>query len=441
MKIAFCLHHFLPQTVAGTEVYVLNLSRELKKQGTEVVVIIPNLGSNETNEYFYEEIKVIRYAENSVESRQMILGQQMPDGLPLFIHILEKETPSIVHFHELAPGRAFNINHLVAAKERGFRVFMTFHMPHLTCTTGSLFYKAAFACDGMIRRDKCTSCAYHSRGITSNLFNTVLTKTAGLLYGMGIDTSKMNNGPGTALAYPFLIDQLKKNLRLLSDSCDKIIVLAHWYRKILEINEVPESKLIYIQQGLPEGGGSINSSKNNDGRLKIIFVGRISEFKGVHLLIEAFTQIAPENISLDIYGPETDENYVTRCKNMADGMENIQWKGMLASDNRVDTLAGYDILCLPSTFSEMSPLVIQEAYEAGIPVLASNVYGNKEQIADNENGWLFRFKDSNDLASKLKYLVENPSVVVKAKSCLPMPSRFDGIASAHLNVYNNLERN
>lgn len=50
-------------------------------------------------------------------------------------------------------------------------------------------------------------------------------------------------------------------------------------------------------------------------------------------------------------------------------------------------------MSLCSTFSEMSPLVIQEAFAARLPVIASNVYGNAEQITHGENGLLFNFND------------------------------------------------
>ena len=63
-------------------------------------------------------------------------------------------------------------------------------------------------------------------------------------------------------------------------------------------------------------------------------------------------------------------------------------------------MADYDLLCVPSLSSEMSPLVIQEAFAAGIPVLASRGYGNIEQIRHGENGLVFNFNSADSLAIK-----------------------------------------
>jgi hypothetical protein len=60
MKLVFCLHHFLPEFVGGTEIYVANLAKQLVQKGNQVVVIIPNLGTNSTDEYFHEGIRVIK---------------------------------------------------------------------------------------------------------------------------------------------------------------------------------------------------------------------------------------------------------------------------------------------------------------------------------------------------------------------------------------------
>jgi glycosyltransferase involved in cell wall biosynthesis len=68
----------------------------------------------------------------------------------------------------------------------------------------------------------------------------------------------------------------------------------------------------------------------------------------------------------------------------------------------------------------MSPLVIKEAFAAGIPVLASNVYGNAEQINDGKNGWLFKFNDSDALKTKLQQLIDDPFLVEIAQKNLEL---------------------
>ena len=56
-----------------------------------------------------------------------------------------------------------------------------------------------------------------------------------------------------------------------------------------------------------------------------------------------------------------------------------------------------DVLVVPSVWYENSPLVIQEAFLAGTPVIASDIGGIPELVKDKENGLLFKANDDNDL--------------------------------------------
>jgi glycosyltransferase involved in cell wall biosynthesis len=103
-------------------------------------------------------------------------------------------------------------------------------------------------------------------------------------------------------------------------------------------------------------------------------------------------------------------------------------------------LSSYDLLCLPSAF-EMSPLVIQEAFTAGIPVLASNVYGNAEQITDGLNGWLFNCNDANDLEKKLQILINKPFMLAEATKHFPVLNTFTNVANDHLKLYGSIIQN
>ena len=80
-------------------------------------------------------------------------------------------------------------------------------------------------------------------------------------------------------------------------------------------------------------------------------------------------------------------------------------------------------------------MVIQEASAANVPVIASDVYGNAEQITHNENGWLFKFKDSNSLKLQLQQFIDSPSLVEKVKNNIKPVKSFSTVASEYVNVY------
>ena len=438
MKIIYVLNHFLPAQVAGTEVYVFGLCKEMQKQNIEAKVIIPNYNHPMTEVYFYDEIEIIKYAETSVQDRALIMDKRIPEGVSFFIEILKREKPDVIHFHEIVAGNGITLHHLKAAKEAGFKIVFTFHLSGYTCKTGNLMYKNKVYCDGVIHIDKCTYCSFSIQN-NNSLITNLLFPPAMLSFFLGIDTTRISSRVGTALGFPFLIKKLKTDLMDLIESCDSVVALTNWYQEILVKNGAEENKISIITQGLAQKP-NIKNWKNIETKLpiKLVFVGRISPLKGIHLLITALKNISVNDITLDIFGEAGLDEYSTYCQRESEGLLNIRWRGMLKPEGVIDELTKYDVLCLPSTFSEMSPLVIQEAFAAGIPVIASNVYGNSAPITDGENGWLFNFNDSKDLQEKLQMLLKNPDLVDVAKKNIPLVKPFDEVANEYIKLYKEI---
>ncbi len=437
MKVVHVLNHFLPQQIAGTEIYTEALVKGLQNNGIDSFVLIPNFGKTVNEVYIHDGIRVVKYAEPSVIDRSLIMGFSTPKGLQYFKEILEEEKPDIIHFQELAGSNGITISHVLAAKAAGFKIVMTFHLSFYSCKTGNLMYKDKDFCDGVINIKKCTECYFYTTKNNTYISN-FLKPFSNFIFKTGIDVSKWKNKFGTALGFPFVIQKFQDNLFLLANVADQIVVLTDWYQKILLANQLPVNKISVIKQALPIIAiPKISIQAKNKIGLNIIFLGRISKFKGLDLLINAVKNIKG-NVQLDIYGQESDMPYLAKCKALSEGMNNIFWKGILHPGEVTNSIARYDILCLPSTFSEMSPLVIQEAFAANTPVVASNVYGNSEQISDGENGWLFKFKDSNSLCSVLQNLINNPHLIDVAKTKIPNVKSFSTVAEEYIKLYEKI---
>jgi glycosyltransferase involved in cell wall biosynthesis len=118
--------------------------------------------------------------------------------------------------------------------------------------------------------------------------------------------------------------------------------------------------------------------------------------------------------------------------------KNIKWKGRLQQQDVLNTMQQYDALCLCSTFSEMSPLVIQEAFAAGIPVIASNVYGNAEQIRHEQDGLLFRFNYTASLKEQLLRCINEPALLIQMKKNSKAPRSFREVGDEYYKIYQTL---
>ena len=436
MKILHCLNHFLPLHTAGTEVYAWSLSKNLIASGFSVEVIIPNYSQHVNSYYEIDGIKVNQYAEPSTVDRKLKMGLRIPDGLPAFIKLVKEINPDIVHYHELAGSNGITIHHVEATFSLGFKNIMTFHLANYTCKAQTLMYKNSMLCDGVIDEYRCTDCMLSN---ASSLVSYPLSFFAKKAYKYRINLMRVESKLMTGLSYPFIINKLRKDLNKLVNSCHRLIVLTKWYEHILIENEVALDKIIYIPQGLiNQNSGDKEWVRKGHKNKRFIFLGRISKYKGLHLLLDALQGMSNEPIKVDIYGSDPQDDYAIMCKNRIKQMSNVFWKGKLMPGEVVSTMRNYDALILPSTFSEMSPLVIQEAFAAKIPVIASNVYGNAEQIIDKKNGWLFKYNDSKELQELLYSLLKNPEWLRSAKNFIPDVQTFDRVTSQYVEVYTTI---
>jgi len=141
-----------------------------------------------------------------------------------------------------------------------------------------------------------------------------------------------------------------------------------------------------------------------DGKLNILFVGRLEKRKGLNYLLKAYKQIKQEmpNSRLIVVGPGT--RFHKRYK----------WQVKRAGLNSYDELPRYyktaDIFCSPATGQESFGIVLLEAMAVGTPVVASNIEGYANVIAHGVDGLLVPPKDTRKLAQTLISLMSDESL-------------------------------
>ncbi len=437
MKIFFCLKTFLPQQVAGTEIYVGALAKGLMRKGLEVAVIKPIYEAKEITTYYYEGIKVLEYPESSYNDRDLQTGRKFPKGTSLFEDILNNEQPDIIHFHEISGSNGITIQHVRIAAKLKIRVFATLHVIRYVCKTSTLLYKNKYECNGVIDIKKCSICLLNQNGI-AGLAANIVGNTGVLINRLGIDLSNKKNKIACLLNYSQYIKEHKNNLVEIFELSEKIFVLNKWFRGILLKNNLPENKIVVVPQALPytklnayQPQVEIKEREN----IRLIYVGRICRIKGLDILLKAFNAIGKQNARLDIYGKVTEEDFYRECILLSKNNEQIKWKGIADPHKMISILQNYDLLVFPTMVQEMSPFITLEAFEAGISVLASDIFANREVIAEGENGWHFKFRDLKSLQDKLKYLLDNPSEIKKTKNNIPGIKNFDSVVDKHKEVY------
>ena len=339
---------------------------------------------------------------------------------------------------------ALRSGHMEEAKRLGFRTLYTIHLPGDTCRTQTLVYKGKELCDGIIRPVRCAACSLVHQNKSGDLTAGVMAHLSRGLQMAGIDTARWGNSLGTGLSSVNRIVDLQKNLERLSVSCDKMVFYAKWFREIMIENGFPAGKTEYIPPALSYAAEGVQPLApvgfNSRDSFKLIFIGRIHLAKGLDLLLEALQGLPEEKFEASIYGKSGDDKYYNSCRDLSRNMKNIHWRGLLPREQLLPAFRQHDMLCLPSAFSEMSPLVIQEAFAAGIPVIASEVYGNAEQVRHNQNGLLFPFKSMNGLRHQLSRIMEEKELLPALKSRVIAPPSFDEAGEQYLALYNRINQ-
>ncbi len=139
------------------------------------------------------------------------------------------------------------------------------------------------------------------------------------------------------------------------------------------------------------------------------FIGRLVEQKGIKYLIEAISIMSEftTNVKFFIVG---DGLLRRTLEDQSDklGLNNVIFTGF--QRNIPQYMQLFDIFVLPSLYEGL-PISVLEAFASGTAVVATRVSGTQEIVHDDINGYLVEPMNSNQLAEKLLFLINNPTLM------------------------------
>jgi glycosyltransferase involved in cell wall biosynthesis len=185
----------------------------------------------------------------------------------------------------------------------------------------------------------------------------------------------------------------------------------------------------------PEGARPIRGG----GRPLILgFFGQITPFKGVDILLDALliaqALLPPGAIELALFGANLEFwqpgfRDAIEAKIVALGPA-VKRRGPYRNEDVLDLMRRVDWVVVPSIWWENSPVVIQEAKAAGVPVLCSNIGGMAEKVSPGRDGLHFKAGDARDLAEKLIVIASGG-----ADDLRPVPMPQAALTSAIVDAY------
>lgn len=168
--------------------------------------------------------------------------------------------------------------------------------------------------------------------------------------------------------------------------------------------------------------------------LRVGYLGRFSEEKGVRLLVEAAGRLPPGAVRLVLAGNvSAEERAALTALAPCTALEFI---GFVAP---ADFYPLVDVAAVPSIWEEPGALVLLDAQAAGRPVVATAFGGLPEMYEDGVTGWTAT-PDVDGLAAVLRRLVEAPGLILAAHHALAGRARrtMADVVDAYRDIYQTL---
>ncbi len=365
MKVLKVIHGFPPDYMAGSEIYSYHLVKALSKQVNKIYVFtgVENEFAKEYEVYdeIYDGIEVHRINKfrRDYAYKKKFYDEQIEID---FRKYLNRIKPDVLHFGHLSHLSTRLLS--ITAKEYQLPIVFTLHDFWLFCVKGQLINQNNDICSGA-SAEKCHRCS----------------------------------------PYKTTLKEVQEHLIYMQEILNFInvfLVPSHTLRNYFIQHGIPEQKLIFSKYGF--NTHKITYRKQNYHTTSLInfgFMGRIIPTKGIHVLIEAFKGI---DANLSIYGNIGSQKRFLE-------QDYIQFKGGYDNNNINQILNEIDVLIVPSIWLENSPLVIQEAFLAGIPVITSNIGGMKELVTESINGFLFEMGNIQSLQECILKITHNPTLL------------------------------
>ena len=202
-------------------------------------------------------------------------------------------------------------------------------------------------------------------------------------------------------------------------------VLNHWFKRLDGLIAVSPAARQYASRFFPGDYRIIPNGIDvdhfsmerppmpelDDGKLNILFVGRMEKRKGFRYLLEAYGKLKWDfkDIRLVVVGPgnlDKDCHRILSERNLRD----VVFVGAVPYRELPRYYRSAHISCSPATGRESFGIVLLEAMASGTAVVASRIEGYSAVLTHGSQGLLVPPKDSTSLAEALALLIRNPDL-------------------------------
>jgi len=288
---------------------------------------------------------------------------------------VRRERPDVVHAHNV--WMRLSPSPLLAARRAGIPVVMTVHDYHLVCPRKWMITSADLPCStGFGPRCLVSNCRGNPEGWSSLPYNDLRwLKVAG-------------------------------HRRMLGRWVDVFVApsehLASWLRDSMGLDNV-----VTVPNFARLPGPAARTPKTTE---TVLFAGRLSREKGVHILLEAMPSVldARPSAVLEVAGDGPCRPDLERRSRRLGISHSVRFLGALSPPELHQALSGARMVVLPTLWMENCPVSVLEAMAHGRPVVATRIGGLPELVRHGETGFLFERGNHQKLAAGIVELLADP---------------------------------
>lgn len=375
MRILF-VNKFLYRK-GGSETYLFDVADALGDMGHEVGFFSMQDEKNipcEQSKYFVANSDYSGGASLTKQVREAATLVYSPEAKRKFEELLDDFRPDVVHLNLVHRQITLSILDAPYLKENAIPVVYTAHdfipvCPNCTFLNGS--GEVCEAClDGKFRHCIQRKCV---KGSTAKSFLAAVEARFLRLRG----------------SYPKI---------------DRYIAPSEFMRSKLVQGGFPAESVVVMRNFLPNGRAASLSSGSGEKDAYFLYFGRLSQEKGIDVLIRAFSDAVkelPGEWRLKIAGTGPAEWELKRLVAGAGVVDRVDFLGFRTGENLDRLIRNAMWTAFPSVWYENMPYSIVESLAAGTPVLGSSLGGIPEIVNDGKTGFLCEPGDARSLAEAL----------------------------------------
>jgi GT2 family glycosyltransferase/glycosyltransferase involved in cell wall biosynthesis len=446
MRVLLVVHGFPPGAQGGTETYAQAHASALRRLFEDDVFVLtreqdPNRPEYDVRTEQGADGLVVARVNNTFRISRTVADAWRNDAIgAIAARLMDDFKPDVAHIHHLT---CLSTTLVAALAARHVPTFMTLHDYWLLCHRGQLIDVDYRLCPGP-EPDGCRSClgmagASGRRGFVAASFLRELERR---LAPGAVATLRRIAVRAAARSGRHVESQRESRARLehmrrVSEDVTHFLAPSRYLRDRFIRFGLPPERITLSEYGFDHRPFS-GLSRTVTSRLRLGFLGSLMISKAPHVLLEAFRDLPPATASLDLFGARTsyhgDDSYRARLDPLL-RIEGVCLHPALPHDRVPNALASIDVLVVPSVWPENSPLVIREAFLAGVPVVASRIGGIPEIVEHGRNGLLVTPGDVDELRRALQLLARDPALVASLRKGIPPVRTIDDDVASLRRMY------